>query len=181
MRTIGIILGTIAAIAIAAVFFIEVVAPSMNWSATAEPGMIEGYLADRVIDGWVGRKSTAQDNPLSATTQNLKMAQDDYREHCAGCHALDGSGRNEFGAQFYPPVANLLEDESQMTDGQLYFIIAKGIRYSGMPAFETHHSREEIWRFVLWVRHLTRLNPDEKAAIVSEMNAMRNKNTNMAH
>ena len=181
MRTIGIVLGTIAALVVAAAFFIEVVAPSINWSAAAEPGMMEEYLADRVIDGWVGRNSTSQENPLSATSQNLKMAQDDYREHCAGCHALDGSGRNQFGAQFYPPVANLREDESQMTDGQLYFIIAKGIRYSGMPAYETHHSREEIWRFVLWVRHLTRLSPDERAAIVSEMNAARSKDSNMGH
>ena len=176
MRTIGTILGTIAFIVIAIAFFIEVVSPSLNWSAAAEPGLIEEYLADRVIDGWVGRNAPTQTNPLTATTQNLKMARDDYREHCAGCHGLDGSARNQLEAKFYPPVAKLVDDESQMTDGQLYFIIAKGIRYSGMPAFETDNNREQIWRFVLWVRRLTRLTPQEKADIAAEMKAQEQGN-----
>jgi len=169
VRTIGTILGTIVSIAIVAVFFIEVVAPSMNWSAAAEPGLMEEYLADRVIDGWVTRKAPTETNPLPATAENLKAGENDYREHCAGCHGLDGSGRNQLEAEFYPPVAKLVEDTQQMTDGQLYFIIAKGIRYSAMPSFETHHKREEIWRFVLWLRHLSRLTPQEKSAIAAEM------------
>ena len=73
-------------------------------------------------------------------------------------------------------VAKLVDDESQMTDGQLYFIIAKGIRYSGMPAFETDNNREQIWRFVLWVRRLTRLTPQEKADIAAEMKAQEQGN-----
>ena len=175
MRTIGTVLGTIVFIAIVAVFFIEVVAPSMNWSAAAEPGLVEEYLADRVIDGWVTRNAPASTNPLSASAEILKAGQNDYREHCAGCHGLDGSGRNQLEAEFYPPVPKLTEDTQQMTDGQLYFIIAKGIRYSAMPSFETHHKREEIWRMVLWLRHLPSLTPEEKSAISAEMAAQQER------
>ncbi len=169
MRTIGIVLGTIIAIVIVAVFFIEVVAPSMNWSAAAEPGAVEEYLADRAIDGWVVRHASRDDNPLSASTENLKSGRNDYRENCAGCHGLDGSGRNRLGAEFYPPIPKLVEDAQQMSDGQIYFIIAKGIRYSGMPSFENHHKPEQIWRMVLWLRHLPNPSAEEKAAIAAEM------------
>ncbi|MGD0075393.1 MAG: cytochrome c [Candidatus Binataceae bacterium] len=169
MRTIGIVLGTIVAIVIAAVFFIEVVAPSMNWSAAAEPGAVEEYLADRAIDGWVVRHASSDDNPLPASAGNLKAGRDDYRENCAGCHGLDGSGRNRLGAEFYPPIPKLIEDTQQMTDGQIYFIIAKGIRYSGMPSFENHHKPEQIWRIVLWLRHLPNLTEQEKSEMAAEI------------
>lgn len=183
MRTIGTILGTIVSIAIVAVFFIEVVAPSMNWSAAAEPGSVEEYLADRVIDGWVVRNASTGTNLPPSTAENLKAGQNDYREYCAGCHGLDGSGRSQLEAEFYPPVPKLIEDAQQMTDGQLYFIIAKGIRYSAMPSFETHHKREEIWRMVLWLRHLPSLSPAEKAAIAAEISAQqeRRKTATGAH
>jgi len=175
VRTIGTILGTIVSIVIVGLFFIEVVAPSMNWSAAAQPGLVEEYLADRVIDGWVTRNAPTENNPLPASAENLKAGQDDYRQTCAGCHGLDGNGRNQLEAEFYPPIPKLTEDAQQMTDGQLYFIIAKGIRYSAMPSFETHHQREEIWRFVLWLRHLSRLTPEEKAAIAAEMAAQQER------
>ncbi len=175
MRTIGTILGTIVAIAIVALFFIEVVAPSMNWSAAAQPGLVEEYLADRVIDGWVTRNAPTEMNPLPATAENLKAGENDYRGHCAGCHGLDGRGRNQLEAEFYPPVPKLIEDAQQMTDGQLYFIIAKGIRYSAMPSFEARHKREEIWRMVLWLRHLPSLTPQEKAALAAEMAAQQER------
>jgi len=171
VKTSGIILATAVFILIVAVFFIEVIAPSMDWSAAARPGFVENFIADRVIDGWVGRHASDQENPIAGTPENLKAGQDSYRENCAGCHGLDGSGRNQFDAEFYPPVANLTEDAGQMTDGQIYFIIAKGIRYSAMPSFEGNYNRDQIWRLVSWVRHLPHLSQGEKADLVTEMRA----------
>jgi len=54
---------------------------------------------------------------------------------------------------------------------EIYFIVANGIGYSAMPGFANSHSPEDIWRLVLWVRHLSRLTPEEKAAIESETRA----------
>jgi mono/diheme cytochrome c family protein len=36
--------------------------------------------------------------------------QEDYNEHCAGCHGIDGSGKNRLEADFYPPVPSLAGD-----------------------------------------------------------------------
>ena len=177
------ILATVIVIAILAAVFVEIIAPGMNWSAAAEPGAVEEFIASRVIDGWVTRNAGNQTNPLPASAENLKAGQNDYREHCAGCHGLDGGGRNQLDAEFYPPIAKLTEDTQEMTDGQLYFIIAKGIRYSAMPAYEPHHTPEQIWRMVLWLRHLPKLSPEEKAAIAAELHEQeeRHKTATEAH
>jgi mono/diheme cytochrome c family protein len=56
-----------------------------------------------------------------------------------------------------------------LSDSELYFIIANGIRYTAMPAFGKSHSPNDMWRAVLWVRHLGNLSPGEKAEIEQEV------------
>ena len=52
----------------------------------------------------------------------------DPEAHCAACHGLDGSGRNQFEAEFNPPVAKLTGGVQKLSDSEIYFIIAHGIR-----------------------------------------------------
>ena len=164
-RALAIIIVAAVALAAVVVLAIVVVLPRLDWSAAAEPGEIETKLAGTVISGWVRRNASGQPNPFTETAQNLKVGQSGYDAHCASCHGHDGSGQNRFEADFYPPVPKLTGDLQQLSDGELYFIIANGIRYSGMPAFKADHSADDIWRTVLWVRHLARLTPREKAAL----------------
>ena len=181
MRIVGSFLGILLLFVLLAAFLVEVVAPRMSWSAAAEPGELEEWVADRVIGGWITRNASMENNPVAESAQNLKAGQADYKEHCAGCHGLDGGGRNRLEADFYPPIPKLSEDAQQMTDGEIYFIIAKGIRYSAMPAFEAHHKPEEIWRLVLWTRHLGHLSPEEKTAIQAEMRAREERHKEAMH
>src|SRR6185369_17856642 len=43
--------------------------------------------------------------------------------------------------------------------------IARGIGSTGMPAFGPTHRPEEIWGLVAFVRHLSALTPEERAAL----------------
>ncbi len=98
-------------------------------------------------------------------------ARTEYEAHCAICHGLDGSGRNQLEADFAPPVAKLTGGVQQLSDAEMYFIIAKGIRNTAMPSFGKNHSPDDMWRAVLWVRHLAHLTPPERAAIETQMKA----------
>jgi mono/diheme cytochrome c family protein len=140
-----------AAVGLAGYFFLL---PRLDWGADQAPPRYETRLVFPVLDRWIERNASAGANPLAATPENLKEARDEYNEHCAACHGQDGSGHNDFGADFYPPVAKLTGDTQKLTDGQLYWIVAKGFASTGMPAFGKEHSPEDIWRMVLWVRHL---------------------------
>ncbi len=164
----GIVWSVLALAALASVA-IFLVMPRLDWSAIEQPGS-GSAIARMVISRWVRRSAGTQPNPLQPSPENLKLAQADFSEHCAVCHGLDGGGRNRLEADFYPRVPKLTGGIQDWSDGEIYFAIAKGVRHSGMPGFEGEHESEEIWRIVLWVRHLAHLTAAEKASIDAEIN-----------
>jgi hypothetical protein len=52
-----------------------------------------------------------------------------------------------------------------MTDGALFYVIAHGVRFTGMPAWSTGTADGESasWQLVHAIRHLPRLTADERA------------------
>ena len=154
---------------IGGLLLVALILPAMNWSATRKPGEVERKLASYVTSAWIRRNADAQSNPFRPTPENLKAGEGDFDEHCSGCHGLTASGENRLEADFYPPVAKLTGDTQKWSDGELYFIVANGIRLTGMPGFGKQHDPKEIWGMILWVRHLAQLSPSEKVAIESRM------------
>ena len=49
-----------------------------------------------------------------------------------------------------------------MRDGELYWIVSNGIRMTGMPAFSSTHTSDEIWKIVAFVRHMPELTEEEQ-------------------
>ena len=145
------------------------VLPRLDWGASQKPGAIEKKLASGVLARWVSRHADSGTNPVSPTPVNLMMALKEYEEHCTACHGADGSGWDRFEADFYPPVPNLTRTTQKLSDSELYFIIANGIRNTAMPAFGKNHSPSDIWRIILWVRHVERLTTQEKLDIAREL------------
>ena len=72
------------------------------------------------------------------------------------CHGLDGQNSGvPFAAAMSPPVPRLGSPDVQgYADGQLKWIIEHGIFPSGMPASRGILNDEEMWRIVLYLRHL---------------------------
>jgi mono/diheme cytochrome c family protein len=66
-------------------------------------------------------------------------------------------------------VAKLTGGLQKLSDSELYFIVAHGIRNTAMPAFGMAHSSNDMWHAVLWVRHLGNLTPAEKAEVEQEV------------
>lgn len=167
---IGGIVATLAAgaVVVATIWFL--VLPRLDWGAANPPGAVEEALAHNVLGRWIHRGAQPKTNPLAPTAENLSSAKSEFEEHCVPCHALDGSARNQFEADFYPPVMKLTGDVQKLSDGDIYFIVAHGIRYTAMPAFGKTHSPADIWRLVLWVRHLGNLTPAEKPQSSSRSN-----------
>jgi mono/diheme cytochrome c family protein len=141
------------------------VMPQMQWNASARPSAAESWTARYVLGNWVRINASSEHNPIAPTPENLQDGEREYDEHCAVCHGFGGDGENQLGADFYPPVARLSEGLIGLSDGALYFIVSKGIRMTAMPGFGTRHSRDELWKMILWVRHLPNLTPRERAAI----------------
>lgn len=52
-------------------------------------------------------------------------------------------------------------DTQQLSDGELFYIISNGVRFTGMPAWSGEDSPESIWALVAFIRQLPKLSPEE--------------------
>lgn len=105
-------------------------------------------------------------NPIEATPEALEDGLAHFADHCATCHANDGSGDTPMGRSFYPPAPDMRASRTQqLTDGELFSIIENGIRLTGMPAWGTGTPEGErgSWGLVHFIRGLPSLGADDIA------------------
>jgi mono/diheme cytochrome c family protein len=142
---------------------------TMRWlrrgfSARDQPSTIETVIARRVRSWAVPTSVRDATNPVTLTPEVLADARAHFADHCASCHANDGSGNTTIGQNLYPKAPDMRLDATQrLTDGELYAIIQNGIRLTGMPAWgkEGDEHDEDSWKCVHLIRHLNELTPEQ--------------------
>ncbi len=152
---------------------------SHGFSAREDPWAIEAFVARRLRRLAVGSEAKAMANPLSATPAMLAEARDHFADHCATCHANDGSGETAINDGLYPPAPDLRDAQTQdLTDGELLYIIRTGLGFTGMPGWGGED--EENWKLVLFIRHQPRLSHEE-LDLMGEINPEEPKEGGHAH
>jgi len=91
-------------------------------------------------------------NPVKATPAGLTHAKKVFGYNCAMCHGKEGDGQGDLADQMKLKLKDWRELASlkDTTDGELYYIIAKG--KGQMPAGADQMKPEDIWNMVLYVR-----------------------------
>ena len=131
-------------------------------SARVEPGRLEQAVALRLRNLAIPNKARAERNPYADQPDAWREAVDHFEEHCAICHGSDGRGSTDIGSGLYPRPPEMTLDRTQrLTDAELYYIIANGVRFTGMPAMGGGDSPEEMWQLVSYIRHLPKQTPEE--------------------
>ena len=134
--------------------------------ARATPGRLETRVARTVRSFAVSASDRDRANPVARSEDAIQAGLEHFADHCALCHANDGSGLTDFGRGLFPPPPDLRKEATQrLTDGELFYIIENGIRFTGMPAFGTGSAdgEGESWKLVHFIRHLPRLSEEERA------------------
>lgn len=151
----------------AAAFTVYVRHATHGFSARAEPTRVEASLAGAMRHMATPNAVRDRINPVPASAVALHEGMEHFADHCAQCHANNGSGQTMLGAGMYPKPPDMrLALTQNKTDGELFGIIENGIRLSGMPAFGGNGGTEdESWKLVLFLRHLPHLAPDEEQAM----------------
>lgn len=137
-----------------------------GFSAREQPGALERWIARRARSMALPVAAKAQTYPVVDSPEVLAEARAHWADHCATCHANNGSGDTEMGKHMYPPAPDIREADTQsLSDGELFYIIQNGIRLTGMPAWGSgsHHDIEDSWRLVRFIRHLPKLTAEEEA------------------
>lgn len=136
---------------------------AQGFSARATPPAFESFAAHLARDIAIPAGARTRQNPIADSPDVEKEAREHWADHCATCHANDGTGQNTMGQQMYPPAPDMRKEGTQkMTDGELFFIIENGVRLTGMPAWGgSKHTEEDSWKLVRFIRHLPSLTQDE--------------------
>jgi mono/diheme cytochrome c family protein len=129
---------------------------STGLSARDNPGAFETRFARKVHRLAIPSSARNLSNPMQSSPELLVEARRHFADHCASCHGNDGSGMTEMGQKLNPRVPDMRAAETQnLSDGELYYIIENGVRFTGMPAWGTGGTNDhDTWHLVLFIRHL---------------------------
>jgi len=158
--------GAVALLAVIVIAGGVVLMGSHGFSAREQPSVLERWIARRARSMAVPVGAKEQPNTVADSPEVLAEARAHWADHCATCHANNGSGDTEMGKHMYPPAPDMREPDTQnLSDGELFYIIQNGIRLTGMPAWGSgsHHDTEDSWKLVRFIRHLPKLTAEEEA------------------
>jgi len=141
-------------------------------SARAKPSGLETLLARQARHLAIPASAQKEQNPVLDSAEIQHEARLHFADHCAVCHANDGSGRTLYGEGLYPKPPDLRMPPTQdLTDGELFWIIENGVRFTGMPAFSRdgnpessgdHRGAQDSWKLAHFIRHLPHLTAAEQ-------------------
>jgi len=138
-------------------------------SSRATPSKLEAAIARNARRLAIPANARSTQNPVIASEEDLRTARLHFANHCATCHDNDGSGQTQYGKGLYPHPPDLRLPETQnLTDGELFWIIENGVRFTGMPAFANpeehggHGGSLESWKLVHFIRHLPHFTAAER-------------------
>lgn len=146
--------------------FAALVASLSGWlsiSATDNPPRWESFAAHKAFAAAIERQAPKQENPIQPTSANLIAGMKYYRNGCAGCHGDAGKPSQWGTSDFYPRIPQFDSDPPHEADWQMFWIVKHGVRYTGMGAWDTLASDEDIWKAVTFLSHLKNLPPDVEA------------------
>ena len=144
------------------------IAVHRGFSARDQPSALEMYVARYARRLAVPSKAKNEQNPFTPSPELLSEARAHFADHCAICHANNGSGKTDMGRNLYPKAPDMRSSPTQnLRDGELYYIIHNGIRLTGMPAWGSGDKDDDGWKLVLFIRHLPQLTPQEEREMES--------------
>ena len=160
------LLAWLAVLAVVAIVGALLLVQGRGVSARPEPSSIETRAA-LFMRGWLTPPTyKGLKNPISDTQESFVAAREHYADHCASCHANDGSGNTEMGRGLYPKAPDMrLPRTQELSDGEIFYFIENGIRLTGMPAWSTGTPEGETasWQLVHFIRRLPKLTAEDIA------------------
>ena len=142
-------------------------------SAKATPTKLEAFVARNARHLAIPRNARLTQNPVLDSPEVQREARLHFADHCAICHGNDGSGDTPMGDGLYPKPPDLRKPATQdLSDGELFWVIENGVRFTGMPAFSSrgdhdnaggnHGNGQDSWKLVHFIRHLRHLTVTER-------------------
>ena len=126
------------------------------------PGTFEEHTAMKGLDQWVDRNAPKQANPFQPTMDNIMDGSMTYDKNCAMCHGSLKQPDSALRNNFYPPVPQLMSHTPDDPDGNLFYVIKYGARYTAMPGWNGVLSDDDIWKTVLFIKNSNQMKDNSQ-------------------
>jgi mono/diheme cytochrome c family protein len=121
-----------------------------------------------VKDRAIARRAAGITAPPLADPAMVRTGLAHFNEMCVTCHGGPGVPAAEFAMGLNPDAPNLAKEGADQSPAQLFWVVKNGIKMTGMPAFGTTHTDEEIWAIVAFLKRLPQLDDAGYAAMVKQ-------------
>jgi thiosulfate dehydrogenase len=162
----GFLLGivfTVLAGAIAAYGMIR--AGVMPANADDKPPGIEKWAARTSLHATIDRSAPKAENPLPATDANLTAGIKLYAQNCAVCHGgVNADATNVAKGLYQKPPQLAKHGVEDDPDGETFWKLQHGIRWTGMPSFGQTLNEKQLWQLTLFLKHMDHLPPAAQSA-----------------
>jgi len=117
------------------------------------PSPFERRTANQSVDEWVDDHAPKQANPFQPTMENIADGSKVYDKNCAVCHGDLKQPESPMHRKFYPSVPQLMNHTPDDPDGNLFYVVKYGVRYTAMPGWDGVLSDDDIWKSVLFIKN----------------------------
>lgn len=127
---------------------------------------LERWAANHMIEATIGREAPQPPYPFGPSTDAIVTAgAKAYMTNCAVCHGSAGSDPSNISQGMYVKAPQFtkhgVDDDPE---GETYWKIEHGYRFTGMPSFKGALSEETIWQITYFLkRGMSNLPPDADA------------------
>jgi mono/diheme cytochrome c family protein len=124
-----------------------------------------------VMEQSVKRQARDVKVPELDDPEKVHMGFRNFHAMCVTCHGAPGMPASDINKGLYPQAPDLAEAAKGWTPAELYVIVKRGIKMSGMPAWEPTHSGEQLWALVAFLRVLPTMPAAEYQGAVEYFDA----------
>jgi thiosulfate dehydrogenase len=152
----GIAIGAIGLVVLVAICgYAAIKAGLMPANADGKPMMMERWAARTSLRATLAREAPATANPVPLTDADLTAGIKLYAHNCAVCHGTAAAERSNIAKGLYQKPPQLAKDGVEDDpEGETYWKIAHGIRFTGMPAFGHSLTERQLWQLTLFLKHM---------------------------
>jgi len=129
-------------------------------ATTPDPAIVTWVLGN-TMDHSVRAHARDVAVPADYNSLDLHAGYKQFNERCIFCHGAPGVERRWVGKGLRPDPPSLAVTADDWTAAEVFWIIDRGIKMTGMPAMGPSFSEGDIWPLAAFVKVMPTLTPEQ--------------------